>query len=342
MALEGEHLVIINELPLEKYLCYVVPSEMPVKYGVEALKCMAVCARSYAYQHILGNNYRMYGAHVDDSVSFQVYNNIKPQENSTQAVKETHGQILQDMAGNVVTAYYYSTSCGYGSDLSVWGNTASDIYCSGAINPAHEKYDLSSETAFRSFLDNERQEDFDYEFPYYRWSVYVPCEDASSRFNEYLQRRVATHSGEIYLADENGNDIGGNIEEISDIGAIFDMQILERTGCGLVKKILVRGTNANIVISGELNIRYLLGPGENELHTHLDTTTTFYILPSAYMYFELDKTDGELKGIRYYGGGYGHGIGMSQNAVYAMVKCGMRYDEILSYFYQNTKLGQIS
>lgn len=33
-----EGLILINTLPLETYLCYVVPSEMPSSYPIEALK----------------------------------------------------------------------------------------------------------------------------------------------------------------------------------------------------------------------------------------------------------------------------------------------------------------
>ena len=39
-------LVLINEVALEKYLYTVVPSEMPIKFGLEALKVQAVAARS--------------------------------------------------------------------------------------------------------------------------------------------------------------------------------------------------------------------------------------------------------------------------------------------------------
>ena len=48
----SEGIVIINELPVEKYLYKVVPSEMPASYQKEALKAQAVCARNYAYRHM--------------------------------------------------------------------------------------------------------------------------------------------------------------------------------------------------------------------------------------------------------------------------------------------------
>ena len=55
-----EGLILINTLPLETYLCYVVPSEMPSSYPIEALKAQAVCARTYAALQVLGTSYEMY------------------------------------------------------------------------------------------------------------------------------------------------------------------------------------------------------------------------------------------------------------------------------------------
>ena len=85
---------MVNDLFLEDYLTKVVPSEMPPSYEKEALKAQAVCARTYAYRQIQGNTYSQYGAHVDDSTNFQVYNNTSANDKSTQTVKETYGKML--------------------------------------------------------------------------------------------------------------------------------------------------------------------------------------------------------------------------------------------------------
>ena len=123
---EEEGLVLINELYLEDYLKKVVPSEMPASYEKEALKTQAVCARTYAYRQIQGNTYGAYGAHVDDSTSFQVYNNTQTNERTDQAVDETYGQLLT-FDGEPIDAFYYSTSCGLGAVVSFWGNTVENF-----------------------------------------------------------------------------------------------------------------------------------------------------------------------------------------------------------------------
>ena len=64
-------IVVVNELPIETYLCRVVPSEMPASYELEALKAQAVCARSYAYRQMESYGYPEYEAHVNDSTDYQ-------------------------------------------------------------------------------------------------------------------------------------------------------------------------------------------------------------------------------------------------------------------------------
>lgn len=100
-----EGLLLINELLLEEYLYAVVPSEMPSTYPSESLKAQAVCARTYSYGYLEHAGLPALGAHVDDSVNYQVYNNIMEKKSSTDAVRQTGGELLlQD--GKPITAYY--------------------------------------------------------------------------------------------------------------------------------------------------------------------------------------------------------------------------------------------
>ena len=103
---QADGLVLVNDLYLEDYLTKVVPSEMPSSYEKEALKAQAVCARTYAYRQIQGNAYSQFGAHVDDSTNYQVYNNKETDEKTTAAVKDTYGKMLfyEDKA---VEAFYF-------------------------------------------------------------------------------------------------------------------------------------------------------------------------------------------------------------------------------------------
>ena len=155
----AEGIVIVNEVPLEEYLYAVVPSEMPASYEPEALKCQAVCARSYAYCQMLAFSYPEYKAHIDDSVSYQVYGNIREHEATTRAVQETAGQKLRNEK-QVVKTYYYSTSSGYSTSVEAWGTklTADNKYLSGAT------------------IWNENEEFYEKDLPWHRWEAVIPEE----------------------------------------------------------------------------------------------------------------------------------------------------------------------
>lgn len=56
---------------------------------------------------------------------------------------------------------------------------------------------------------------------------------------------------------------------------------------------------------------------------------------------EQTDTAGVWTGYQIKGGGYGHGVGMSQNGAKGMADTGKNYEEILNYFYQEVELGQV-
>ncbi len=114
-------LVTINILPVEDYVRYVIPSEMPSSFSKEALKTQAVCARTFAYSQMKNDTYAAYGANLDDSTDYQVYNASGSAQSCDQAVEETENQVIvQD--GQLITCYYYSTSAGMTEDMEVWGS----------------------------------------------------------------------------------------------------------------------------------------------------------------------------------------------------------------------------
>lgn len=333
-------LAVINDVLLEEYLYAVVPSEMPVTYGVEALKVQAICARTYAYRQLLNNAYSKYGAHVDDSVSFQVYNNVSEQPDSTQAVRETYGEVLE-MNDKVVTTYYYSTSCGHTSDISAWCSdpSAFPYLPSKTVNSAGSDLDLSDEATFENYIKTTNASDFDNPFPYYRWKVNLSLQDITNSINANLASRYAQESGRILTLDENGRYVS---REINTIGTLTRIEVVSRTKGGAINCAIFHGSQATIKVMSELNIRYLLSPGQCELTLNDGSMTTFYILPSAYCVLDdIYDANGSFTGYSITGGGYGHGIGMGQNAVSVMVKQGMKYDDIIYFFYPGTELKSV-
>ncbi len=103
-----------SNIELEAYLIGVVASEMPSSFELEALKAQAVAARTFVAQR---------GYQVDDTTSSQVYySNEELQEiheegyfemieKITQAVQETHGEVLV-YDNKYISALFYSSSGG--------------------------------------------------------------------------------------------------------------------------------------------------------------------------------------------------------------------------------------
>ena len=149
---------MVNELPLEQYLCAVVPSEMPSSYPKEALKAQAVCARTYAVVQMQAQKRKDLGAQVDDSVSFQVYGNSQEAESSNEAVKATEGKILLNQ-GMPITAYYFSTSHGKTSTDEVWEASAPSAYLKSVActyDASEPWFQWQTEISMEKLLENAK------------------------------------------------------------------------------------------------------------------------------------------------------------------------------------------
>ena len=310
---ESDGLLLLNEVDLEEYLKRVTPSEMPPTYELEALKAQAVCARTYAWRQIQGNAYSTYGAHVDDSTNFQVYNNTLTFDSTDTAVNETFGQLLE-YNGDPIEAFYYSTSDGHGTDGSVWGADASNTPYLRAvtINNKAKKLDLTSNEAFESFIKDENTDAYDSDFPMFRWNT----------------KTTST------ILDEK---IGG-------VGRITGLTITSRGAGGYAKTLKVVGTEGSKTFSGQSRIRSILG-NVSLVYNRKDgsTSTGWDTLPSGFSYIENNGTDeNQVTTFTIYGGGFGHGVGMSQNGAQGMAKQGKTCQEILKFFYDGCGLMDIS
>jgi len=310
-SLASEGILIVNELTLEAYLTKVIPSEMPASFGLEALKAQAVCARSYGYKQIQNNAYSAYGAHVDDSTKFQVYNNLAPQEITLLAVSQTYGQVLS-YQGEVVNAYYFATSCGATTDTGIWGSGPEEYpYLSGEmVTTANAGVDLSGEDNFYHFIKNTEYASFDKNASLYRWHTDISLE--------------------------------GLEKKIPGIGSINSLEVTKRGTNGIVMELVIHGSNGTKILENQSEVRSVLGDSSAILYKNDGTSTAGWDqLPSAFLVLEPKYQESILTGYTIYGGGYGHGVGMSQNAAAAMGKAGMTYVEILDFFYQGAEIGTI-
>lgn len=381
----GQGFVVINELPVEEYLYGVVPSEMPVSYPMEALKAQAICARTYVYAHLESPGYGEYGAHVDDSTGYQVYNNTAEKEEAIQAVQETKGEVVR-LNGELVDTYYYSTSCGFGADERIWnpGEEKKVSYLTAAsISETAMQQDQNSAeipgtgyfTAqdmcrgdyFHEFLHNPPETDFERQEPWYRWSITVESIDAES-LQKVLKERQEAEPDRILVEKSgdktepagsnagnagsnvgnvggNAGNAGGNAEaagEWEDIGRITDICIGKRGDGGIAESLVIKGEKKTVTVLSQYNIRAVLcAGGVTAVRQDGSKVELKMLLPSAFFEIESVKEGENMIGYKLYGGGYGHGAGMSQNAARHMAEKGYTTADILLFFYRDCKIENV-
>ncbi len=337
---EAQGWVIVNEVPLEEYLCRVVPSEMPSSYAMEALKAQAVCARTYAVWQMREYAYPQYEAHVNDSTSYQVYNNIGAQEVTSQAVAETVGQIML-YEEEPVKAYYFSTSCGSTTDENIWekGDRERTGYIAGRrVGSSESGRDLTDEEVFSDYIRKKHAGDLEISEPWYRWSCYVPLEQIQANVEKWAKTRAERSEDGILLED----GVEYVLEEVDTIGVVESAEILSRNTGGVVQEMRIVGEEGTLKIKYEYNIRLMLGLPGGEIHKNDGTVGEGgNLLPSGYFVMEPVQEDKALTGYQVYGGGLGHGAGMSQNGARVLAEEGYGYDEILHYFYHEIQLAEL-
>ncbi|MEG2440087.1 MAG: SpoIID/LytB domain-containing protein [Acetivibrio sp.] len=341
IAKEEEGLLVVNELSIEQYLYGVVPSEMPSSYGVEALKVQSVCARSYAYKQLLANSLRKYGAHVDDSAAYQVYNNIPGNKTTEKAVNATCGETLEH-EGEMITAYYFSTSSGYTANANqVWNSTEELPYLTGSLqlkkksSKAEKKYkDLSKETTFKNFMEQDKYKTYDTSSAWYRWKVTIPKSKLKKSIDQALATRYEANPQLIQTLMENKEY---KSIPIQTIGKVLKVEVTKRQTCGMATEIVITGSENTIKVGSEFNIRILLAPLYSEIiRQDGSKVESLGMLPSGFFYVE--EVGEENTSCRFVGGGYGHGVGMSQNGTKAMTDSGFSYKEVLEHYYKDSKL----
>lgn len=310
-----EGILVINEVSIEDYVAGVIPGEMPISYGSEALKAQAVCARTFG-ERAIGGLFQDYPAHLDDTIFSQVYNNVEECEESIQAAQATKGQVLKNSEGLTET-YFFSTSCGHTANSEeVWytgdavkDNEAVTVF----LSDDSVRLSLENEADFRKFI--QCTEDISYyeaEFPWFRWHVFIT--------DETIEDKVWQVCGE-------------------NIGDLIQITVLERGTSGVLKALQFEGTLGACTVYGEYRIRQIFSPKNAELTPQTgEIVTDWEMLPSGYFYMDEWTEEGQCAGYMLYGGGYGHGCGMSQNGAMKMAEAGKNYEEILKYFFGDSRL----
>ncbi len=163
---EADGLLLVNELPLERYVAGVVGLEMDPAWPLEALKAQAVAARTYALHRRLARRRAASPAapagdgtyyDLETGVLDQMYGGADGEDpRAAEAVASTRGERLVGADGAPILAAFHSTAGGHTeSAAEVWGRSLP--YLAGRVCP----YDRDS--------------------PVFAWRWTVPVEEVERR-----------------------------------------------------------------------------------------------------------------------------------------------------------------
>lgn len=182
-------LMVVNHVPLEKYLYGVIPEEMPDSWEEHALMAQAVAARTYA----LYSRNQCTGKpwDLEATTASQVYGGYSAETTRcTRAVDATRQQVMTHN-GNLIVACFHSSSGGYTADPQFVWNTEIPY-----LRAIPDRFSPGSE------IDG--------------WEYYLSFEHARRKLNEYglsirnvreLRARGKSRSGrtlEVLVISEKG------------------------------------------------------------------------------------------------------------------------------------------
>lgn len=286
---ESSGLVLVNQVGMEDYVAAVISSEIGEESPKEALKAQAVCARTYIMKS-QGKKYKKYNAKGDDSVSYQVYNKNVPGENSIKAANETKGTVMK-YKGKLINAYYFSTSWGYTTDYRIWGIKKQKYLKETNLTTITEN--ISNEKIFDKYI-KEKPKSVEKKSPFYRWTTYL----TTKQIENSIYKNMAVN-----------------------VGTINRIEINKRGAGGIVAQMTIYGDKRQISIVNQNQIRKILSSYYSTIKLSDKTKRTkLSMLPSAFISIKSVYKNNKLDGIKIYGGGFGHGSGMSQSAACQMAK----------------------
>lgn len=301
----------VNELPMEQYIYGVVPRELgPIAYPeYEAQKAQAVAARTFALRGLgrRGSD----GYDLRSTTADQVYGGLQDEHPiSTSAINETAG-LVAHYNGTLIETLYSSASGGHTASNEEVFDSKPVAYLRGVPDaergsafahvPTLEIFRAhANPTSLRNAAENLFESDWSSRE---RWTFTWTASEISSIIAEFARRPV----GRVHALNVSSRGPSGRalvIEYVTDSGTFTDTKDRIRS-----------------------SLRYITASGARTN------------MPSTLIFIEPVREEGELTGrFRVYGGGFGHGIGMSQTGAVGMAQKGRTYQEILRHYYQGIDL----
>lgn len=293
---------LVNKVNIETYLRGVVPHEIGANVPLAAAEAQTIIARTYALRNtrrFQADNYEMCA-----TTHCQVYYGLTGTSPiSDKAIASTKGLVLT-YNNELVDALYSSTTGGVTSYFEDVWNGENRPYLKSVIDSPQQVWNLAensleSEANFRKFIN--LQNGFNETGrSLFRWNRKSTLEDLTKDLQKYLERTK---------------------HPLQNFKTIKEIKIVDRSPSGRIIKMDVT-TDLGVVSLAKNEVRSAFTPPRS---------TLFYLEPF------FDKNN-KLAGYAFIGGGFGHGVGLSQFGSYNLAKLGWSVQRILGFYYPGTKL----
>jgi SpoIID/LytB domain protein len=293
---------LVNHVPLETYLRGVVPQEIGPAAPASATKAQTIIARTYALRNL--RRFRADNYQLCANVHCQVYHGLSgTSKQADAAITSTRGLVLT-YNNELVDALYSSTTGGVTAQFSDVWNGEERPYLRAVIDSPNQVWDLSryplaDEKVFRQFIS--LTDGFNETGRnVFRWNRQSSVEQLNKDLQKYLARRK---------------------HPLANFQTIKNMSVTKRSPSGRVLTLTVQ-TDRGTIDLHKNEARSAFGPPKS---------TLFYVKP-------IYDSNQKVEAFSFIGGGFGHGVGLSQYGAHNLAKLGWTAEQILSFYYPGTQI----
>lgn len=293
---------LVNDVDIEVYLRGVVPHEIGQNAPNNAVEAQTIIARTYALRNLRrfqADNYELCA-----TIHCQVYKGLQGTNSRIdEAIARTDGLVLT-YNNELVDALYSSTTGGVTASFSDVWNGSERPYLRAVIDSPNQVWDLAAssladEQSFRKFI-NLDQGFNETGRTVFRWQNSATLAELAVTLKKYLEKTQHPLAG---------------------MNSVQSLAVIRRSPSGRVLELDVK-TDVGVVKLLKNEIRSALGPPRS---------TLFYLQPDK-------NAQNQLTGYTFVGGGFGHGVGMSQYGSYNLANLGWSAEKILKFYYPGTTL----
>lgn len=301
-------LEVVNQLPLEEYVCGVVPSEIGGDSPLEALKAQAVAARSETIIALREHKYTGDGYDICADVECQAFAGVgKRTAASDRSVYETRSLALFHNL-KPFGAYYASNCGGFSENVeNVWPSRSGPVpywsaHCDSDTTDTCPAT-LANEDALREFIKAP---------PADLWCNVATKKGLPSWSQKNFRWRV----------EKTADELTAYVAKHKDIGRVVAIEPAGRGPSGRLTKAVFIGEKGTYEVGPELAIRQVFDPP----------------LKSAAFIVETEGPAERPDKFIFLGAGWGHGVGMCQTGAISRALAGQDFRMILSAYYRESEV----